>query len=294
MDGGQTDIETVSSVFYLGIFELMSSPSHIYKYQAFTVQSLQNLKDQLIYFGSPLAFNDPYDCALSPRIKEPTDVDVERLRSYYLSMPEIESGIRREFETASPTALRLMLLRTGQKTLEDMIKKFLSQRGVTCFSEKRDNLLMWSHYGDHCRGFCLEFSTSADPFHKIKKVKYTQDMPVIDVVPILCGEDYDPVVDLYCTKAIDWAYEHEWRAIHGQAGTAYRYPSEALTGIYFGPDMPFTAVEIIALVLAGQNEHVQFWQGSRSKSDFSVEFLPVTYKSHLDAKRLGLLGTTNV
>ncbi|WP_137887186.1 DUF2971 domain-containing protein [Pseudomonas sp. 2FE] len=271
----------------------MSPPLRLYKYEAFTAQSLQNLKDQLIYFGSPLAFNDPYDCALSPRIKEPTDVDVERVRSHYLAKPEIENRVRREFETASPAALRHMLLRIGQNTLDDMITKFLSQRGVTCFSEKRDSLLMWSHYGDHCKGFCLEFSTSADPFHKIKKVRYTQDMPVIDVVPMLCDEDYDPVVDLYCTKAIDWAYEHEWRAIHSQAGTAYRYPSESLTGIYLGPDMPFTAFEIIALVLAGQNEHVQLWQGSRSKSNFSVEFRPVTYTSHLEAKRLGLLGTAD-
>lgn len=269
----------------------MSSPLHLYKYERFTAQSLQNLKDQLIYFGSPLAFNDPYDCALSPRIKEPTDADVEKLRSHYLAKPEIENGIRREFEQASPAVLRDMLLRIGQKTLDDMIKKFLSQRGVSCFSEKKDNLLMWSHYGDHCKGFCLQFSTLADPFHKIMKVRYTEDMPILDIVPILCGEDSDPVSDLYCTKAIDWAYEHEWRAIHSQAGTAYRYPSEALTGIYFGPDMPRTAIEIIALVLAGQNEHVQLFQGSRSKSNFLVEFQPIKYMSHLEAKRLGLLGT---
>lgn len=67
---------------------------------------------------------------------------------------------------------------------------------------------------------------------------------------------------------------------------------EALTGIYFGPDMSRTAFEIIALILAGQNEHIQLWQGSRSKSSFSVEFQPVTYKSYLDAKRLRLLGKT--
>ncbi len=75
---------------------------------------------------------------------------------------------------------------------------------------------MWSHYGDHCKGFCLQFSTLADPFQKIKKVRYTPDMPILDIVPIPCGEDSDPVADLYCTKAVGWAYEHEWRAIHSQ------------------------------------------------------------------------------
>ena len=118
----------------------MSSPLHLYKYEPFTAQSLQNLKDQLIYFGSPLAFNDPYDCALSPRIKEPTDVDVERLRSHYLAKPEIENRIRREFETASPAALRLMLLRIGQKALDDMIKKFRASDKLACFLAVRPPL----------------------------------------------------------------------------------------------------------------------------------------------------------
>lgn len=272
----------------------MSPPLRLYKYEPFSAQSLQNLKDQVIYFGSPLRFNDPYDCALSPSIKEPTDAEIQRIRSHYIAKPDLDDKVRREFETATPTSLRIMFLRIGRNVLDQAIKEFLSHRGVSCFSEKVDSLLMWSHYGDHCKGFCLEFSTSTDPFQKIKKVRYTPDMPVFDVVPVLCDEDYDPVLDLYCTKAIDWAYEQEWRCIHSQVGTAYGYPPEALTGVYVGPDTPFTAFEIIALILAGQNKHVQLWQGSRSKSSFSVEFRPVTYTTHLDAKRLGLLGKTQV
>ena len=269
----------------------MTPPPRLYKYEPFTAQSLQNLKDQVIYFGSPLRFNDPYDRALSPSIKEPTDAEIEKIRRHYLANPDLEVKTRLEFERASPSKLRIMFLRIGQKLLDQAIAEFLSHRGIACFSEKKNNLLMWSHYGAHCKGFCLEFSSSADPFQRIKKVSYTQDMPVFDIVQMMCGDDFDPVLNLYCTKSIDWAYEQEWRVIHNQVGTAYGYPPEALTGVYLGPDMPFTAFEIIALILAGQNEHVQLWQGSRSKSSFSVEFQSVTYKSHLDAKRLGLLGT---
>lgn len=267
----------------------LSPPSRLYQYKPFTAQSLQNLKDQVIYFGSPLKFNDPYDCALSPSIKEPTDAEIMKVRKHYLAKAELEEKVRREFESASNATLRNMLLRIGQNVIDQAISDFLSRRGVSCFSERVDNLLMWSHYGDHCKGFCLEFDTSVEPFHKVRKVRYAQDMPIFDAVPMLCDEEFDPVLNLYCTKAMDWAYEHEWRCIHNQAGTAFGYPAEALTGVYFGSDMPFTATEIIALVLAGQNEHVQLWQGSRSKSIFSMEFQPVTYTSHLEAKRKGLL-----
>lgn len=266
----------------------MPLPSHLYKYEPFTAQSLQNLKSQVLYFGSPLNFNDPYDCALSPRIREPSDAEVDKIRQHYLAKPELEESVRREFELATNSKLRVMLLRIGKNVLDQAITNFLAHRGVSCFSEKVGSLLMWSHYGDHCKGFCLEFDTSTAPFEKFRKVRYEQEMPEFDVVPMLCDEDFEPVLDLYCTKALDWAYEYEWRGIHDKAGTAFGYPSNTLTGVYLGPDMPFPAVEIVALILAGQNEQVQLWKGARSRSSFSVEFEPVTYTSFLEAKRRGL------
>jgi hypothetical protein len=68
------------------------------------------------------------------------------------------------------------------------------------------------------------------------------------------------------------------------------YETEALTAVYFGGQTcPFSQFEIIAMVLAGQNESVQLWQGYRSTSSFKVEFRNVTYTTHLEAKRRGLL-----
>ncbi len=96
-------------------------------------------------------------------------------------------------------------------------------------------------------------------------------------------------MDLFCTKSTEWQYEREWRALHREAGTAYTYPGEALAGVCFGPEASFTTFEIVALILAGQNEHVKLWRGIRSKADFSVDFEIVTYTSHLEAKRRGLL-----
>lgn len=267
----------------------MSAPTTLYKYEAFSAQSIENLKNQVIYFGSPARFNDPYDCALFPSINEPSDAEVEQIRSRYLAEDDLVDKVRTQFANASIPALRIMLLRIGQDVVDREIQRFVSLRGVSCFSERVDSLLMWSHYAGHHKGFCLEFKTGSEPFEKIRKVKYSERMPAFDLVPMLCEEDFDQVLDLFCTKALDWQYEREWRAMHKEAGTAYTYPAEALTGVYFGPEASFTSFEIVALVLAGQNEHVKLWKGKRSKSDFSVDFEPVTYTSHIEAKRRGLL-----
>jgi hypothetical protein len=47
-------------------------------------------------------------------------------------------------------------------------------------------------------------------------------------------------------------------------------------------------IEVIALVLAGQNEKVKLWKGTRSRTKFAVDFEHFTYTSHIEAKRLGL------
>ncbi|UDF36839.1 UNVERIFIED_ORG: DUF2971 domain-containing protein [Shinella sp. XGS7] len=244
-----------------------------------------------MYFASPSGFNDPYDCAVSPSVKEPSDSDVERIRRYYLAKDGLPDQVRTQFLHLDVAGLRILLLRQGQGVLEQAVSDFLSKRGVTCFSERNDSLLMWAHYGGRFKGFCLEFRSDHPPLTKARKVLYTDEMPQVDILPLLCTDDEDSsaVLDLYCTKALDWQYEKEWRCIHDEAGTLYTYPAQALTGIYVGPDAAFASFEILALIAMNQNPEVQLWQGRRSKSDFSVVFEPVTYTPHLEAKRLGLL-----
>ncbi len=172
--------------------------------------------------------------------------------------------------------------------IKDAIEGFLLQRGVTCFSEVNDDLLMWSHYGGRYKGICLEFDARFDPFHRVTKVRYVKRLPEIDITRLLVTRDFDPVIELFCTKSLSWAYEREWRALHEVAGTSYGYPAEALTGVYFGPDIDDESLEIVCLILAGQNETVRLYRGTRSDTEFKVDFSEFTYTSFLDAKRRGL------
>ena len=131
-------------------------PKSFYKYDTISVQSLHNLKSQVLYFGSPLDFNDPYDCSLSPIISPPSNAEIESIRKYYLANPDMQPKIKQEFLNASIDKLREMFMKVGRETIEKAASDFLNNRGVTCFSERNDNLVMWSHYGGHYKGFCLE------------------------------------------------------------------------------------------------------------------------------------------
>ncbi|KAB0664249.1 DUF2971 domain-containing protein [Oryzomonas japonica] len=267
----------------------MAIPEHIYKYESINAYSLKNLKAQSIYMSSPLLFNDPYDCALSTVMKEISDTDLDKLISHYVGREDVPEPVKKQFLTATKDELKDMFFRASKSAIEQNVQQFLELRGVSCFSEKMDDLLMWAHYGGCYRGFCLEFRTDSEMFNKLRQIHYSSDIPRVDVATCLIENDFDHIADLYCTKSINWQYEREWRLIHQKAGTLYVYPSEALKAIYFGPNTDAHMMEILCLIIQGQNPQVEFWRGHLSKSEFKVEFEKVDYMPHVVAKELGLV-----
>jgi hypothetical protein len=188
-----------------------------------------------------------------------------------LADPNLPDKARLEFEKSSAEKLRTTFTNAALGGLRGAIDDFLKSRGVSCFSERNDNLLMWSHYGGRYKGFCLEFETSSEPFQKINPVQYVTETPAIRVESVING-DFNAFKELFCTKSADWAYEKEWRSIHKKADTQFCYTPETLTGVYFGPDIDRQSMEILCLILIGQNEHVKFWRGRRSTTEFKVLF----------------------
>lgn len=256
----------------------MDIPDIIYKYVPFTQNSLRNLKSQSIYFGSPLEFNDPYDCALPIIIDKPTDSEVIKLKASLINRSDATPEIKHELNNKSIEDLREIISQTGKTQLSYLSDLFSKIRGVSCFAEINNSLLMWSHYGGGYKGFCMAFDTSYEPFSsKLRKVKYTDEIPKIDSVLALIQDNFEQWIDLYCTKSKSWEYEQEWRCFHEKAGTSYTYEANALKSIYFGPDIDRHNLEIICLILAGINPQVSFWNGERSEDKFEVLFEEFSY-----------------
>lgn len=268
---------------------MRSVPPALFKYEPLSLQSLQNLKRQSLYFGSPRSFNDPFDCVLTPRIKAITDVEANAIVARAINDPQASEHIKRSILSAHPASICRQIIKTTRDMVYDQCDDFNNSHGVTCFSECNDNMLLWSHYGGQHRGFCLEFNTDCQPFEKLHKVTYSRVMPEIDPANILINDDFEQVLRLFCTKSDDWSYEREWRVIHKAAGTVFTYEAKALKSIYFGAKMADQDMEMLCLILRGQNEDVKFYRGHRSDTEFKIEFTPFTYTSHIEARRAGLL-----
>lgn len=100
------------------------------------------------------------------------------------------------------------------KGFRNVFKRLKEKFGIVCFSENVDNVLMWSHYADKHQGLVLGLDFDKN---KLTQVDYLPIAPRI--IPNYgkckaCSYKYTGVMcAVMRTKAIDWAYEKEWRLI---------------------------------------------------------------------------------
>lgn len=254
-------------------------PSRLYKYQRFDAQTLANLKQASIWFSAPAQFNDPFDCALPVvNTDKLSDADFQQALDYVRQeRPGLEA---RMCPDGVPTALFRKTVVNSVRTVYDERRKIqLEQRGVACFSEHSNDIMMWSHYADGHRGYCLEFDTAIEPFSKAMQVRYRDMFPSINPISLLVEDHTDGdnalLEAMVLTKATCWSYEREWRVLHMEAGKLFGYDYHALTGVYFGAAMPYAHKEIILLML--RDAPTQFHLMQRDEGGFRVLSTPVTY-----------------
>lgn len=267
----------------------MVKPETLFRFESFNAQSLQNLKAGRIYFSHPNAFNDSYDCRLPFQLAETTSEDALRIKRHMVDRASTkEQRIEIQRMSAGEVAAQAKML-VGN-LIAQAVKEFLADTGVACFTERNDSLLMWGHYGGRFKGYCLEFRTSHDPFSRIGRVNYSNQIPKLNVADVFINRDAgEQLLQIYRTKAKNWEYEVEWRAMHKPAGRSFTYGPGALKAVYFGPEIEREAWEIICLIIAGQHEDVELWMGRRSEDEFKVVFDRFKYENHLQAKKLGKL-----
>lgn len=98
--------------------------------------------------------------------------------------------------------------------LNNLIDKYF----FYCVSAKNNSNLMWSHYADWHRGFCIEFKSE---FLKADKVIYRDEIAEIELLDIydaffIRKNKNDEMIgqiiwEALRTKLSDWSYEEEYR-----------------------------------------------------------------------------------
>lgn len=192
-------------------------PKYLYKYQPFSIESLVNLKNREIWFSMPAKFNDPYDCAIEIGTSPISEEECYKLFKKYREKKKDQIIYDLDYLTnGKPNEKFKEKVQNGLlNAFKDRKKTMLYDRGVACFSEINNNLLMWSHYANGHRGFCLKFDTRFEPFKtNVKKIQYRNYVPSVSPANVLMGNVEKVMMPMITIKSSQWSYEKEWRLFH--------------------------------------------------------------------------------
>lgn len=250
-------------------------PKRIYKYRRDGDYSRYNLKTDTVWLCSPEAYNDPYDCTFTlsndlvvaalkqslvddfVRIYELQDVvsaeQIENAKKSKEPLKTITEDIQAGAPGSKPERMAEFCSTVAPQLVKGAISVLRQWRKLTklcSFSAVNDSLLMWSHYADDHKGFCLEYNLEClKEDHELRRLLYpvvysTQLYDLTRYAVKLVGPDrskFNPISPLLGVlhKFDGWKYEEEWRLVSiTQAPTdAHNRPVPTPSRIFFGSRM---------------------------------------------------------
>lgn len=184
------------------------APASLYKYYSDANPfHFKALKSNKMWYSSAINFNDVFDC----------DVIVDEV-SVFQSIVDAVSK-----HTSVKKGGRIWLdcrneSRKATQKFELIFEKMKSETGIACLSESDSSLLMWSHYANNHKGFCVEYElleiNNQLGFTPVPVIYSNEKTVVQSVLPSPTKEKVIGLVfDGLTTKSPEWSYEREWRII---------------------------------------------------------------------------------
>jgi len=269
---------------------LANTPKRLFRFRRCSEYSIEALKEDQIWGTSIWEFNDPYECVPCYNFETLWKKIAQSLESqnFFLLINGLKEGkIPSEIKRAYPSInieqmIENIPAQISEKDVEeklDLFKNYLSmfigtsfeemvnrfyisiqaeeaQKQIACFSEKNNSTLMWGHYADSHKGFCLEYDfqsilkecsqncidirgcnnfmlnySLAPIIYKEERFDATAYFSTV-LQALLCEQNQIPMELYYedilivskclLTKSMDWEYESEWRLFTPNLNGEYR------------------------------------------------------------------------
>ncbi len=292
------------------IIQNLLLPSKLYKYRSINAATIKMLEDDSVWLTSPFKFNDPYDSSLSysedkihkALIKENFDAfikkanlkiwlseeDIQQLRKADDIFAEFKKILfvkfpndKKDLEIALEVIEKLSPI-TSRESLSKMNTMLRDSIKLTCFSERNNSLLMWSHYADSHKGICIEYDIKGLQENDLRRRLF---YPVIYSETLFDSTDYfiskkqTPFLFLVASlyKSKEWAYEEEWRLIlaHGIWETEGKFRMPMPSAIYLGAKC-FEHKNVKKIILIARKKNISLYKMETETNSFNL--IPVDYE----------------
>lgn len=221
-----------------------SESSFAYQFYPFDTNgnALNNLKNTSVYFNRMDKFNDPFEgrpVTFMPAYSALLDEQYKQVAERCIKQRLV--GLDYDYIHSSKTGSDsyAFIARSVERLSKDVFSPFMLDFGITCFTTKFKggvhplaNPLMWSHYADGFKGFCIEFDLEKlidgleEKGAHFQLVEYTTDRPQINGFEFLRDwqredapspfQNQNIIKKYLATKHAAWSYEYEFRFFHNK------------------------------------------------------------------------------
>lgn len=194
-----------------------------YKYLPFDEGSLKVITEGTLKFTCPLEFNDPFDCWPS---YDPASIDnIIKLRPDLIKAAGKSEGLSPAKRLQRYGVYKANIRRSVESG--EFVRALISGLGVFCVSRDPANILMWSHYAQHHRGFVVGFEISASTPNRYLDLMTPLPITYQEKRPMLSWANGCDIEGYFLTKSEHWSYEKEERMLTNKMGPGiYTYSRE--------------------------------------------------------------------
>lgn len=261
-------------------------PLSLYKFRVLNKTSHKNiLTSNLLSFPSPGNFNDPFDSAIPIHYDQGNKQEIISYWEEHLKISRPDLNRRQRKERAIIACKEIK--KGGRKTVKIQEEFISSMVGVFSLSGNCKSILLWSHYSDSHKGFCVGFNVrrlkrfyqkrfiELEERMSLEKVEYSEKYPFIDAYRMSSDERLKYQL---LTKSPEWQYEKEYRLIWFKgANKKLRIDEGIIKRVILGCKMTQVDKDEIISILKTRTDKVYLYQAKKKQDAFGLDFEFVKY-----------------
>ncbi|MDF0717399.1 DUF2971 domain-containing protein [Muricauda sp. 334s03] len=238
----------------------------VYKYRSGTDNDLIAIENNQYWSSSIQQLNDPCEAT----------TDTKRVKHFlnYIGQ-KVGAKTKEDFELINNNT--------------DEVLSMDDKMGIYSLSKTPLDELLWAHYANSHKGFCIEYDLEVllkndgkNHVHSFPVV-YSKEPPSIGFLDIIRNKQNDLIKKFAFYKSKRWEYEQEHRIVTSKKGlNSYDY--KALKSIYFG--LKTSASDKNQIINLLKERGVNFYQIELEKNSYSFKAVKVETESCIDSNYL--------
>lgn len=279
----------------------------LYKYMSLAGQRLEYAEDMLernrIFLSRPDDFNDPFDCRFRLAFDATHEEKIAGFAGVLcraesdLSEDEARKRAAQEIEARGPEGLESW--EQNDARWEEVRRQTRSKVRISCLSQVRNSVAMWSHYADGHKGICVGFRAIPGSDHRrgvlcdsagggfaegalrspdalgVWKVRYERAFPEVNFYTM--DHDKETWKIVFLRKSPEWSYEKEWRVadVHRPAEPKRMLLNGCISEVILGLRLSrLHRLGIIGLV-KGSQPQTKLLEARMRPNEYALDIVPV-------------------